>query len=485
MSWGEFKAAASEVGNWCWGAVRGGFNEKQTIGQVVTDAVISMFPVAGEITATRDVVAALIRMSDDPKKREETAEWIMLVLPLLALVPLFGGALKGIGKLLMRVGRSAAEDREIFRAVIALLNKIGHGDAVKFLRELDFGKYARPIVDGVNEAAGRVRNGLEYLQKQMAPVLPKEVIERMETIRVQIKRVQRLANRMVPQALRNLNARLKTIQQLAYQGEWHLIPSAGKIKAREIEARLVTTAEGKVWKVGEMPHPPSTVKDYQHREDWPDLKTGDFVEKVKSGEVGVAKYTAIEAFSGPILAKELPSGTVIYRIITETSNSAGWWWCYYDPKTITGLYWRIKFAVLQSWSHNGKYVKYVVPPGKALRVWEGKVASQIDNVATYRGKSNRTFGQFLEGGETQLLIDFGHESNQYAAHDVRALPKLDTNWTDHMNINIPEQKANVQYLGKHEVEQKTLASANLSSTSNIAGKATHAVNDERAQQHKQ
>jgi hypothetical protein len=54
-----------------------------------------------------------------------------------------------------------------------------------------------------------------------------------------------------------------------------------------------------------------------------------------------------------------------------------------------------------------------------------------------------------------------------------------------MNINIPEQKANVQYLGKHEVEQKTLASANLSSTSNIAGKATHAVNDERAQQHKQ
>lgn len=479
MNWGEFKAAANEVGNWCWGTVKGGFNEKQTIGQVITDAVISMFPVAGEITAARDVIAAVIRMADDPKKREEVSEWIMLILPLLALVPLLGGALKGVGKLLMRVGKNAEEDKKIFKAIVALLNKVGHGNAVKFIRELDFEKYAKPIVDGVNEAGLRVKTGLEYLQTRMKSVVPDQVITRMDTIREQIGKVQSLAGRMVPKALKELNARLRVIQRLAYEGEWHLIPNAGKVTTREIEARLVTTAEGKVWKVENMPHPSNTVADYRHKDGWPDLRKGKFVEESQDGLI---RYEAIEAFSGQILAKELPAGTVIYRVITEKSSPAGVWWTCVDPKSIKGAYWRVKFAVLQSWSHNGKYVTYVVPKDKTLLVWEGKAASQIDNVADYKGKPNEGFGQFLEGGETQLLIHFEHEANIYAKSEVEKLPRLDTNWTDHMNINIPERTSDVQYLGKYEQEQKTLASANLSSSTNTAGKAARATNEEQTQQ---
>ena len=478
MNWGEFKAAANEVGNWCWGTLKGGFNEKQTIGQVITDAVISMFPIAGEITAARDVIAAIIRMSDDPKKREEVSEWIMLILPLLALVPVLGGALKGVGKLLMRVGKNAEEDKKIFKAIVALLNKVGQGNAVKFIRELDFEKYAKPIVDGVNEAGLRVKTGLEYLQTRMKPALPEQALKRMDAIREHVGKVQSLAGRMVPKALKELNARLRVIQRLAYEGEWHLIPTAGKVTTREVEARLVTTAEGKVWKVENMPHPPSTVTDYRHKDGWPDLTQGFHVKK--SGD-GLTKYEAIEAFSGQILAKELPAGTVIYRVITETSNPAGVWWTCVDPKSITGAYWRIKFAVLQSWSHNGKYVKYVVPKDKTLRVWEGKVASQIDNVAEIKGKPNPGFGQFLEGGEMQLLIDFRHEANNYAKSQIEELGKLNTNWTDHMNINVPERSSDVQYLGKYEQEQKTLSSANLSSSANVAGKVTRVTNEEQTQ----
>lgn len=483
MNWGEFKAAANEVGNWCWGTVKGGFNEKQTIGQVITDAVISMFPVAGEITAARDVIAAVIRMADDPKKREEVSEWIMLILPLLALVPLLGGALKGVGKLLMRVGKNAEEDKKIFKAIVALLNKVGHGNAVKFIRELDFEKYAKPIVDGVNEAGLRVKTGLEYLQTRMKSVVPDQVIARMDAIREQIGKVQSLASRMVPKALKDLNARLRVIQRLAYEGEWHLIPNAGKVTTREIEARLVTTAEGKVWKVENMPHPPNTVADYRHKDGWPDLRKNNFVKQLDPGAEG--DYWAIKAFSGTITAKELGEGTIIYRVLEPASRSRAesLWWCYIDPKTIKGAYWRVKFAVLQSWSQNGKYVKYVVPRDKKLHVWEGKAASQVDNTAEVGGKANDAFGQFLEGGETQILIDFSHEANRFAAPEVIELnkAKLDTNWTDHMNINIPERSTDVQYLGKYEQEQKTLASANLSSSANMAGKATRVAHDSQSQ----
>ena len=63
-----------------------------------------------------------------------------------------------------------------------------------------------------------------------------------------------------------------------------------------------------------------------------------------------------------------------------------------------GEAWRLDYAVLEKWSKNGVYVEYVVEePG--LYVWEGKVSGQIDN-----DSSKETFGQYLGGGATQILV---------------------------------------------------------------------------------
>lgn len=120
MNWGEFKAASMDVGGWLWGTAKGGFNEKQTIGQIVTDAVVSMFPIAGEVTAARDVIASALRLAEYPDKREEVIEWVSLVLPLLAVVPLLGGCLKGIGKLVLKAGKNIEEDKKILSACVWL-----------------------------------------------------------------------------------------------------------------------------------------------------------------------------------------------------------------------------------------------------------------------------------------------------------------------------------------------------------------------------
>ena len=69
-------------------------------------------------------------------------------------------------------------------------------------------------------------------------------------------------------------------------------------------------------------------------------------------------------------ARELKN-TTIYRVVSqdEWSRTDGAWWMEINPMSITGAYWRMKFAVLNTFSTNGKYVKLVVKD-KPLRVWE-------------------------------------------------------------------------------------------------------------------
>jgi hypothetical protein len=481
MNWADFKSASLETGGWLWGTVQGGFNEKQTIGQVVTDAVISMFPVAGEVTAARDVIAAGLRLAEYPEKRKEALEWVGLVLPLLALVPLLGGALKGIGKLVLKAGRNVDEDRKIFEACVWLLNKVGEGNAVKFIKELDFTKYAPPIVSGAKESIRRVSDGIDAVIAKFGSLIPDAVVKNMLLLKEQLGKVAKLVDSMVPQALKDLNNKLKLIQKLAYEGEWHAIPGAGKAITRETEARLMHDAvSGKeVWKLENAKFPGNTKSDFVPVKDWPDL-VADAKNIALPGGKSVKDFSVIEAFHGPMTAKALPPGTTIYRVLSPDgwSKAEGAWWTIIDPKSIKGVYWRIKFAVLQTWSANGKYVKFVVKD-KPLYAWEGKVSSQIDQAKTLRdGSANKAYGQYLEGGETQLYIDFTHTSNVHAKADVTALPKQDTNWIEHMDINIPERGATVQKLGTHVIEEKSLASANLATAAN---QANHGVRASQSQ----
>lgn len=483
MNWGEFKSCALDVGNWLWGTAQGGFNEKLTVGQIITDAVISMFPIAGETTAARDMIAGVLRLAQYEEKRKEVGEWVGVVLPLLALVPLLGGALKGMGKLLMKIGQDADENQKILKSCVWLLNRVGEGNAVRFIRELDFTSYGKPVKNGIKELCSRLGDGIEFVQKRYGKLIPLDASQHMNALHGSLKGIAAMADTMVPQALKDLNNRLKYIQTLAYQGDWHLIPGAGKAITREAEARLVYDAklEKEAWQIGNAKFPPNTADNFIPKEDWPDLKSGKAVspEKLPGGDT-IVIYHAIAAFSGPIVPRELKPGTIIYRVVSADawSRTDGAWWTAVNPNSISGWYWRVKFAVLQNWSKNGKYVKYAVKD-KALHAWEGKVSGQIDQSKSLRdGSPNPAFGQYLEGGEKQLYIDFEHSSNQHALAEVKALQKQDTRWTDHLDINIPEPDVDVQQLGRYVIEQKSLASANLATSANEANHAMHAAHEQ-------
>ncbi|MCY7288748.1 MAG: hypothetical protein LH624_11005, partial [Cryobacterium sp.] len=231
-----------------------------------------------------------------------------------------------------------------------------------------------------------------------------------------------------------------------------------------------------VWKAEGMRWPQNERGAFVARDGWPDLAAKPGIVDLANGKQQKS-YDLIAAFHGPITARELKPGTTLYRVVAarDSSKAEGVWWMVVDPKSIKGWYWRVKFAVCESWNTNGKYVKYVVKD-KPLHAWEGKVSSQIDqSTLLHGGGRNNAFGQYLEGGETQLYIDFNHASNAHALAEAKALPKLDTNWIDHMDVNLPDRGATVQKLGTFVEEQKSLASANLATAANETNHGVHAA----------
>lgn len=138
--------SAKETGNWLGGALKGEFNDKATLGQIVFDAVISMFPVAGEATAVRDLIAIITKMVEDNKEVQKILNWIGIILCLLPIIPIFGGVLKGIGRLLITVIKDASKVAEVATAILAFLRKMGYGNPIKFIDKLKFSQYQATIL---------------------------------------------------------------------------------------------------------------------------------------------------------------------------------------------------------------------------------------------------------------------------------------------------------------------------------------------------
>jgi hypothetical protein len=440
MSMSAIAEAVGDVGDWVWGLIQGNFNEQQTISQLLVDAIIGMIPVVGDVTAVRDLVAVIIRLVEHPDKRDDVMEWVELVIGCFALIPVAGGVIKGVGKLLLRVGKNAGDHHKIFKAIIELINRFGQGDAVAWFKKLDLNHYAGEVKAKFAELIGRVDGVLASVRKKLGLVLSDEMVARIDTIRKALADLKARGEKMIPRAIKDLHTRLETLQKQIHQGDWESIPSSLKSSTREPEARLVDTIKpaDRAFTKNNMPHPPTRKGMYQHADGWPDLRKPPF------------KDFAIQSFSGKITARKLKAGTRIRRVIPpgDKGKNAGLYWMLLEDFPKSGEAWRKDFAVLERWSGNGAYVEYVVPKG-GLRVWEGKVSSQIDT-----NPKSKTFGQYLPGGATQLLIDFKQPGNEVMLHVVSKKEQVLTHWTGMSDINVPRREATTQSLGAHEVAEK-------------------------------
>lgn len=474
-------ASAKSAGTWVGGALKGEFNNKATIGQIVFDAVISMFPVTGELTAIRDLVAIVMRISGDTREAQKVLNWISIVLCLLPIIPVFGGLLKGIGRLLVTIIKDATKTKEITAAILAYLRKMGHGDPKSFLNTLSFSKYQSRILTEFKKFIYRFKSALGFVNKRMGAVLPSNVKAFINSMGPQLDNLVKLADKMIPSAIKELDralnqVRSEMIKQMNHAGTRI---GGGKTKIMTHEARLGTAAAKTIASKG---HKPAPLSHYKHKEGWPDLRSYVVVDKI----TGVKQYPDIHSFSkvAAIEPKLLKAGlkTPLFRVVEQADpRITGSYWA--EKMSENGKAWRLDCAVKGAWSTNGAYalldhvptinemrkLGITVPDNwDGLRVWRGKIAEQVDNES---GKGHKATNLLLPGGDIQIFISFRDPHNapvkQYIEKLIKAKP---THWAD---AKIPQDVTTVvEYLQKRERSAKTVSQGRTLRTISTTGRAT-------------
>jgi len=413
-----FKETSLETGQWIWGTLQGAFNEKQTIGQIIVDAVIGMVPLVGDVTAVRDLIAVSIGLAKEPKKRENVTEWVFLVILLFALMPVIGGVIKGVGRLALRVTTKAAENVEILGDVIKFLNRVGEGDAVKWLNKLNVVEYQAQLIEKMSGFCHTMITAInQILKARVGRMLPERWQEDLIRVRDGFAALQPLASKMIPQALKELDAKLRVLQALVYKGEIHTV-ATGKGRAevrREAEAYLIERPLRDAPKQGtrfpslhaEVLHEDRLRLKYS-KKGYPDL----LGYKEKSPAFGESMvYANIASFSGEITAKSARemAGSTIFRAFgneTALATKAGGSWAaggFWGYQKVPGNAeeWRQLSAVLDEWNGNGFLVVLHLPEDLATRMpgtnaWHGKIAEQF---------GQKRANQYLEGGGEQVIIN--------------------------------------------------------------------------------
>lgn len=428
----EFKFYAAEAGQWLWGLAQGAFNEKQTLAQIITDAVIGMIPLVGDVTAARDLIAVSTGLATDPEKREQTSEWVLLVIFVFALIPVFGGVVKGVGRIALQVTETAAKDSKLIAKIaqdtIEFLNRMGHKNAEAWFKALNVLGYQGEILSKFRNFCDAIIISIDRYALKFKSILPQSLLARMAQLSEGFKQIKVLGDKMIPKALKELHAKLEYLQKVVHAGGVPPVDKARTIVAQTgqktvsyaEEARLIESGAGKKivhagkykQNVANKNSPEEISKIYTHEEGYPNLlKTS---ETVQVGDDTIEYYSAIAAASGSIKNETL-SGKTLFRaygprgsthgIDVGDTNAIGFWWGIGTPPK-KAMEWRQKYAVLDEFNRNGWLCLVHIPEHVKIPACTSIVAEQF---------SKKIPGQFLEGGGTQAAIEKLFEDEYRAA----------------------------------------------------------------------
>ncbi|MBA1360493.1 hypothetical protein [Burkholderia gladioli] len=461
MSSSWISQAASEVGDYLWrgatavgdtvaGAVAGEFSQKRNTGAIIVDAVVSMFPVAGEVTAARDAIAITIRMCDDPKNREDKWEWVALVLCLLAVVPVAGGLLKGVGKLLMRAVEKSEDLVKLCQEIVALVRKAGLGDAVQWFRKLDFTQYQDVVIKAFGTMLDRIGKALNFILNKLGSVIPARVETYIRRLLPMLEELRKLGNTNIAQGIKDLMRLLEEVRGHLVEGTWADVRvGGGTTRTMTEEARLAHLAED----TKSLGHKAANESNYEAKDGWPDLK--NFLEHQAIGTFSVkAPIEAVTRTPGQTMVRVVDT-----RYLDKPNTIPGRFWT--DALPPNGTVWRTQSAIKHAWSMNGSYASMQVPTREAMealgitvpanwdgmRLWKGKIAEQWDDAdasATMR---------LLVGGDLQFFVDFDHPFNAPVREWIqKQVTAQATHWSD---VQLPSQSAaKALLLGKQERSAK-------------------------------
>jgi len=439
----EANTMAAGAGNWVWGALQGDFNKNPSTSQIVVGSVISMIPVVDQLMDCRDVCANIMILSDEDDTNDADG-WLALSLTAIGLVPVFGSALKGTLKVIIKnIGAT-------LDAAFAVLRKLGKGDPEKFLKNLDWQSITKDATKAIKDLVNTIKEALNS-------ILDSWLIRRMldnqaiNSIQASLNKLKHFENRIdsgIEQGISRIKSYVDEALSSNAKGRVVKGNTNQPVKAKTVELDAtdidlpykikegVTAFKGSPY-IFKRHHPHG-----QQSGDWPDSYTlmpndrplgategimpKEFkgikeldelhINKIEDGWPDIRYGNNYRNFTD-LKPTTLPKGTKIYRVIDEgtseaTKQSSGAYWAFNLPSS--KAQWRENYAVKDSWNDNGHYIEHILE--KDEKVWVGGVAGQ-----KYEEFEGSNF--YLKGTETQIFITPGLITGN------KIQPKL-TNWPD-------------------------------------------------------
>jgi hypothetical protein len=230
--------------NWLKSVILGEFADHRPLSAVVADMLVSFVPGVVIVTSARDAVAVTLRLANDPAKREELMEWVLLCACLITIaLPLAmaagGAAAAGVGAVIG--GIAGTELGAALRAVMLMLikeasklvdlvrflQKFIKGDILKFLRAVKFAAYEKALVQALSKVCGKLVEMVKSLRLHL------ESLRYFDTVKTTIAKlaewerkfyaVQHAALAKIPLAMAELDARLAKVLAQTAPKEVHTV----------------------------------------------------------------------------------------------------------------------------------------------------------------------------------------------------------------------------------------------------------------------
>lgn len=153
--------------SWAWGAIIGDFNKSPTFSQTIVAGLISIIPVADQVSDIRDLIANVLILTDE-NERENTENWINLALTAFGLIPTVGSIIKTLIKVIRHKDLTDLKVLEnIMETCETHLRKIGAEDNIPWKDNPIHWLQTRPWQELADKAKTSIQEYLKNFSEEL------------------------------------------------------------------------------------------------------------------------------------------------------------------------------------------------------------------------------------------------------------------------------------------------------------------------------
>lgn len=237
------------VAKWLGVALAGDFVDDQSYGQIAFGTVVTLIPVVDQVGDVRDIVANLHRLTFRGQYNE-FSPWFSLVITIIGCIPEIGTVIKGVIKEIWTAIKNGVKKLKL-KKLIELLNYVGEGNVVRFLREFlsKIHGHGKDVAEKIIKMLDALKSKLENIRLLAVSRAKKAIDEVLENIAQVYRRVPEMVRKVTDWIAKHLKETLDEAGDFVMKGVTRARNGAkqlkeGFLRATGIELRKLAQKAG-------------------------------------------------------------------------------------------------------------------------------------------------------------------------------------------------------------------------------------------------